>query len=52
VSVCPPYQLLNQLIDSYEIQYGDIAIDGDFEAIVSKAVAAIITKRRTFKLLK
>jgi hypothetical protein len=52
VSVCPSYQLLNQLVDFYEIQYGEIAIEGDLDAIVFNTVAAIITKWRTFKLLR
>jgi hypothetical protein len=36
----------------YEIQYGDIAIEVDLDAIVFNAVAATITKWRTFKLLR
>jgi hypothetical protein len=35
---------LSAFVDFYEIQYGDIAIEGDLDAIVFNAVAAAITK--------
>jgi hypothetical protein len=41
------------LVDFHEIQYGGHAIEGDLEAIVFNAVAAItIPKWRTLKLLR
>jgi hypothetical protein len=52
VCVCVPYKLLNQLVDFYEIQFGDIAIEGDLDAILFNGVVAIITKWQTFKLLR
>jgi hypothetical protein len=36
------HQLLNQFVDFYEIQCGDIAIEGDLDAIVFNAVALIL----------
>jgi hypothetical protein len=37
LTVCPPYQLLNQSADSYEIQCCGHAIEGDLDAIIFNA---------------
>jgi hypothetical protein len=50
VYLSPPYQLLNQPVHFLKIQYEDIGIEGDLDAIVFNAVAATITKWRTLKL--
>jgi hypothetical protein len=34
VSVCPPHQLLNQLVDFYETLKGGHAIEFDLDAII------------------
>jgi hypothetical protein len=47
-----PHQLLNQLVDFYEIQQAGHAIEGDLDAVVFNAVAATIPKWPTFKLLR
>jgi hypothetical protein len=31
---CPPYQLLNELLDFYEIQKGGHAFEDDLDAII------------------
>jgi hypothetical protein len=49
--VSPPYQLLNQLIDFHEIQWGWHTIEVDLDAVVLNVVAATIPKWRTFKIL-
>jgi hypothetical protein len=52
LSLClSPYQLVNQLVDFYEIQYWGHAIEGNLEAIIFHDVAAIIPKWRTFRIL-
>jgi hypothetical protein len=48
--ICPPYQLLNQLADFYEIQYGDNSIEGDLDTLMFNGFATF-PKLRTFKLL-
>jgi hypothetical protein len=48
----PYYQLLNQLVNFYEIRYEGHAIEGDLSAIIFNAVAATISKSQTFKLLR
>jgi hypothetical protein len=53
VCVCPPpQQLLNQLVDFYEIQLGGHAIEGDFDAVLTNLVPSSIPKWRAFKLLR
>jgi hypothetical protein len=47
-----PYQLLNQLVDFYEIQYRGHALEGDQEAIIFNVVTVIILKWQMFKLLR
>jgi hypothetical protein len=42
VRVCPPYKLLNRLIDFYEIQYGGHAIEDNLDATLFSPVAATI----------
>jgi hypothetical protein len=42
--VCPPYQLLNQLVELYEIQYGGLAIESDLDAIACNVIAATVPK--------
>jgi hypothetical protein len=51
-SCLSPYQLLNQLVDVYEIQSGGRAIEDDLGAMIFNAAAATIPKWRTFKLLR
>jgi hypothetical protein len=48
VSVCPLHQLLNQLTDFYEIQYGGHVIEADLDTIIFNAVGATIPKWWTF----
>jgi hypothetical protein len=36
-----PYQLLNKLVNFYEIYYGDTAIQGDLDAITFNVVAQL-----------
>jgi hypothetical protein len=50
--VCLPYQLLSQLLDVYEIQYGGHVIEDDLDAVAFNAVAAIIQKWRTFRFFR
>jgi hypothetical protein len=49
--VFSPYELLNQLVDFYEIQWRGHIIQGDLNVIVCNPVASTIPKWRTFKLL-
>jgi hypothetical protein len=35
-----PYQLLSQLVDFYDVQYGVHAIEGDLDAITFSPVAS------------
>jgi hypothetical protein len=49
--VCPPYQLLTQLVDFYEIQYRCHAIEDDLDVIIFNAITVIIPKWRTYKIL-
>jgi hypothetical protein len=48
----PPYEVLNQLVDLYEIEQGYHAIEGNLDAIIFNPLATTIQKWRTFKLLK
>jgi hypothetical protein len=44
VSACPLYQILNQLLDFYEIQQEDVAFECGIEAIIFNSIAATIPK--------
>jgi hypothetical protein len=46
------YQILNQLVDIYEIQKSGYAIDDDLKAIIFNPVATAIQKWGPFKLLR
>jgi hypothetical protein len=43
---------LKQLVDFYEIQYGDHAIEANLEAVLFNPVPSTIPKWRTLKLLR
>jgi hypothetical protein len=43
---------LNQLVDIYEIQYGDYSVEGDHYYILFNTVGGTIPKWRTFKHLR
>jgi hypothetical protein len=43
---------LNQLVGFYEIQWQGHDIEGDLDAVLFNPVPSIITKWRTFKLLR
>jgi hypothetical protein len=45
-------QLLNRLVDLYEILYGDDDIEDDLDSILFNPVASTISKWLTFKLLR
>jgi hypothetical protein len=42
----PPYQLLKQLVDFYEIQQRGHAIEGDIDTIIFNAVSVTILNGR------
>jgi hypothetical protein len=45
-------QLLNRLVDLYEILYGRDGIQDDLDSILFNPIPSTISKWRTFKLLK
>jgi hypothetical protein len=51
IILCVNYQLFNQLIDFYDIQWRSHAIEGDLDAVIFNPVASTFRKWRTFKLL-
>jgi hypothetical protein len=48
----PSHQILNQLVDFYEIQERGHAIEGDPDSIVFNTLVSTIPKWRTIKLLR
>jgi hypothetical protein len=52
VCVSPHQQLLNQLVDFYEIQKEGHAIEVDLDVVLFNPVPSSIPKWRTFKLLR
>jgi hypothetical protein len=45
-------QILNQLVDFYEIRHGGHAVEGDIDAVLLNPVTSTIPERRTFRLLR
>jgi hypothetical protein len=53
VCVCPPPPyIFKQSVDSYEMQYGGYAIEGDIDATIFNPLTLTIPKWRTFILLR
>jgi hypothetical protein len=53
VRVCvPPNNVLNQLADFHEIQFGGHVIEDYLDTIFLSRVSSVISKWRTFRLLR